>query len=326
MNRSLSPCVCLLALLVTQGCDRGESPLTPSGAATLRLEDIASSASTPDAVGALRTGLPPADGTGPVITVTANQTIVNGGTMAAAVQAAAPVSKLLVYIGAKAVGLIAESQGGIGGYYEIALPSPQTSPSVLVTFPQDIPLRDFEVRFAGIDANGAVGPSTAVSTSVTQVGTGDVQVTLSWDANSDVDLHVIDPAGEEVFYGNRTVASGGQLDLDSNAACEIDGVRNENITWPTGRAPVGRYTIRVDYWDSCGQSRTNYTVRVNAGGTPQITTGFFTGPGDQGGSGSGRLIGTFERQSASGRATFDVVVGEAAPTTVQRSLKSGAAK
>src|SRR5438552_1375026 len=80
MHRSLWSCVCLLALLATQGCGRDASPLTPSGASTLRLQDIASSASTPDAIGVLRASVPPADGAGPVITVTGNQTIVNGGT------------------------------------------------------------------------------------------------------------------------------------------------------------------------------------------------------------------------------------------------------
>jgi hypothetical protein len=143
------------------------------------------------------------------------------------------------------------------------------------------------------------------------VGTGDVQVTLSWDVDSDVDLHVVDPSGEEIYYANRNAASGGALDLDSNAGCRIDGVRNENITWPVGRAPVGRYTVRVDYWDACGVAKTNYTVRVNAGGTPQIVTGSFTGPGDQGGAGSGRTVATFERQSAAGRIVFDVVAGQA---------------
>jgi hypothetical protein len=106
---------------------------------------------------------------------------------------------------------------------------------------------------------------------------------------------VIDPAGEEVFYAHQQAASGGQLDLDSNAGCTIDGVRNENITWPTGRAPRGQYTVRVDYWANCGVAQTNYTVRVNNGGTVQVFSGSFTGAGDAGGLGSGRTITTFER-------------------------------
>ena len=63
-------------------------------------------------------------------------------------------------------------------------------------------------------------------------------------ALSDVDLHVVDPRGEEVFYGHPNSASGGRLDLDSNAACDLDHKRNENITWPVGRAPRGRSRCR----------------------------------------------------------------------------------
>ena len=91
--------------------------------------------------------------------------------------------------------------------------------------------------------------------------------------------------------------AGVSLTLDSNAACNTDDVRNENITWPVGRAPRGTYTVRVDYWSSCGVARTNYTVLVNNGGEVEIFSGFFTGTGDNGGLGSGVEITTFERTS-----------------------------
>jgi hypothetical protein len=313
--------VCLLALSVS-ACGRDSSPLTPSGTSALNVADLATSASTSDASGVLRDGAPPAERGGPPITVSGNQTVINGGTMAVNVQSASPMSKLFVYITARTLGLVTDSQSPIGSYFEVTLPALQASTTVLLTFPQEIPLREFDVRFAAADASGAVGPSAGLSTTVALVGTGDVQVTLSWDVDSDVDLHVIDPSGEEIFYANRQAASRGELDLDSNAACDIDGVRNENITWPVGRAPVGRYTVRVDYWDSCGVARTNYTVRVNAGGTPQITTGTFTGSGDQGGVGSGRTVATFQRNATTtGSLTFDVVPGESEPAAVTKGIK-----
>jgi hypothetical protein len=183
----------------------------------------------------------------------------------------------------------------VSGYYELRLPAAALDSSVLLEFAQSIPLRQLELLFAVADPSGRVGPYSRLSTTVTSVGTGDVQVTLSWDADSDVDLHVVDPAGEEVFYAHRQSASGGELDLDSNAGCSIDGVRNENITWPVGRAPRGSYTVRVDYWNNCGVAQTNYTVRVNNGGSVQVFSGSFTGSGDQGGAGSGRQITVFER-------------------------------
>jgi hypothetical protein len=87
---------------------------------------------------------------------------------------------------------------------------------------------------------------------------------------------------------------GGQLDLDSNAGCSIDGKNAENITWPSGQAPHGEYIVRVDYYLSCGKQLTNYVVTVQVRGqAPRTFTGSFNGPGDQGGAGAGTQITTF---------------------------------
>ena len=150
---------------------------------------------------------------------------------------------------------------------------------------------------------------------VVQVGTGDVQVTLAWDSDSDVDLHVVDPSGQEVYWANRDVPSGGNLDLDSNAGCSLDDVRNENIVWPVGQAPQGTYTVRVDYWSSCGVEATDYTVLVNNGGNVEVFSGQFTGTGDRGGSGSGIDITTFERTTGPIPARLSAPPTPSGPTT-----------
>ena len=281
------------SLVLLVACDSVDSPVSPSSE-TLTLESIASSASANTVQGVIRNAAAPSPSGGPVITVAGNQTVVNGGTMVATISAVSRFNTVYVLVGARTAALAADAQGGIEGYYEIRLPATETSVPVLLTFPQTIPLTEFELLFAVADPSGAVGPLTALSTTVTPVGTGDVQVTLSWDVDSDVDLHVVEPNGEELYYGRPRSASGGELDLDSNAGCDIDHVRNENVTWPIGRAPRGTYSVRVDYWDSCGVPRTNFTVRINSG-TVQIVSGFFTGLGDHGGLGSGRIVATFER-------------------------------
>jgi hypothetical protein len=258
------------------------------------------------------------------LTVSGNANVVNGGTMAVSATAPTPFQTIYVYVGADALGLSVETNVGIGGFYEIRMPSPQTSASVLLQFPQTISLSQFELRFAAADSVGNVGPFTSLRTTVTQVGTGDIQVTLSWDADSDVDLHVVEPGGEETYYAARESSTGGTLDLDSNAACRIDGVRNENITWPVGRAPRGTYIVRVDYWRSCDVAETNYTVRINNGGTVQIFTGSFTGPGDQGGAGSGRLITSFERLTgpsvSTNQTTLRSLTGTRLPPNLLKNL------
>jgi hypothetical protein len=153
----------------------------------------------------------------------------------------------------------------------------------------------FKLYISAADPTGNVGTLAERPFDALVVGTGDVQVTVSWDADSDVDLHVVEPGGREIYWDDRRSPSGGELDLDSNAACIIDGVRNENITWGVGSAPQGTYTVRVDYWSSCNLSETNYTVLINNGGEIAIYRGTFRGLGDNGGLGSGVEIDSFTR-------------------------------
>jgi hypothetical protein len=140
-----------------------------------------------------------------------------------------------------------------------------------------------------------LGPSYGLSVSLTPVGTGDVQVSLAWDAPTDLDLHVVQPGGREIFWGSRTdPATGGTLDLDSNAGCTIDGKNNENVTWQNGRPPRGQYIVRVDNWSACSQPRSNYVVTINLKGQDtQTFFGFFTDPGDKLAAGSGVEITRF---------------------------------
>ncbi len=291
----LGPAIGVLLLVAACNDNGAESPVSPTILPSLQVQDLITAVSAEGTPATLRSGVPPPASGGPSVTVSGNSTIVNGGTLVAGVTSAAPFQTVYVTVGSETVGLATAVSGGIGGYYELHLPAARPDSSLLLEFAQSIPLSQVDLLFAVVDGSGRVGPYSRLQTSVTSVGTGDVQVTLSWDVDSDVDLHVIDPAGEEVFYAHQQAASGGQLDLDSNAGCTIDGVRNENITWPTGRAPRGQYTVRVDYWANCSVAQTNYTVRVNNGGTVQVFSGSFTGSGDAGGVGSGRTITTFER-------------------------------
>ena len=143
--------------------------------------------------------------------------------------------------------------------------------------------------------NGPLGAYRQQVVQVTTVGTGDVQISVTWNSAADVDLHLVEPNGTEIYYGNQRSPAGGELDLDSNAACGSDGPRAENIRYPSGRAPAGQYIVRLDYYDSCGAGSTNYVVRVINGASSQTFTGTFTGGGDFGGAGSGREIVRFSR-------------------------------
>lgn len=116
------------------------------------------------------------------------------------------------------------------------------------------------------------------------MGTGDVQVTLSWNANADIDLHVQDPSGAEVYYNNPTVSSGGELDLDNKCSNFVLG-KPENIFWPTGKAPAGTYKVSVNYYADCSSSGTptgsvDWTVTTKVNGKMSTYRGTLNNVGE----------------------------------------------
>jgi hypothetical protein len=170
------------------------------------------------------------------------------------------------------------------------------------------------------DDSGDIGSSQTVTLNTYTVSTGEVQVSLSWDTPTDLDLHVVDPLGNEIYYGN-TSADGGMLDLDSNAGCDIDGINNENITWASD-APDGTYTVRVDFYEDCNTTGANYSVTVNVNGVKQTYTGSFApGSDDFGSEGSGVTVATFTltpTYQVSGTAMYE----DFAPTNTGLSTTS----
>ena len=180
-------------------------------------------------------------------------------------------------------------------FYLIRLPSPQTTIVLTIVLPAQVASPRFTLEYSAALGTGQFGAYRQQTVQVTTVGTGDVQISVTWNSAADVDLHVVEPNGTEIYYGAPRSSTGGELDLDSNAGCGSDSPRAENIRWPAGRAPTGRYTVRVDHWSNCGASSTNYTVRVISGTSSQTFTGTFTGSGDAGGAGSGVTITSFTR-------------------------------
>ncbi len=140
-----------------------------------------------------------------------------------------------------------------------------------------------------------VGPYLALPLTFIPVRGGDVQVSISWDNTNDVDLHVVDPSGEEIFYGSRDSASGGHLDLDSSVGCS-EGPQNENIYWETGTAPTGHYIVRVDMYQSCTSTPTAIRVTRLLHETDVLTTDLVltAADADSGGEGSGQEVFQFD--------------------------------
>lgn len=104
------------------------------------------------------------------------------------------------------------------------------------------------------------------------LNSAEITIRLDWSKHScdtDIDLHVFDPFGEEIAYYNMTSSSGGYLDRD-----DLVGPGPEHVRWTS--APAGEYKIYVHYYPNEAEDRsiTSYKVSVNADGiTYQPKTG-----------------------------------------------------
>lgn len=252
----------LAAMLALSSC-KGPEPLGPA----VTIADLISRVTTSDGSleAVLHAGMAPAPGVGAAPVVPSEATAVNGGSAAVGIEAGAEFTRVAVAV------------AGVDGWYELVLPAGVSASDIVVGISPDANTTTLDMLY-GVSTDGAPGQYGTQSLRVFRVGTGDVQVSISWTGASDVDLHVFDPSGEEVYFANLESASGGTLDLDSNAGCSIDNVNNENIVWPTGVAPRGDYRVVVDYWSDCGVPRSDYVVTVAmAGQAPQVFTGSFIG-------------------------------------------------
>lgn len=82
----------------------------------------------------------------------------------------------------------------------------------------------------------------------------DVRILLSWNTDqTDMDLWVTEPGGEQCDYGHNRTASGGHMSRDFT-----QGYGPEEYC--LRRAPSGRYTIRANYFGSSQQQLTGGTT------------------------------------------------------------------
>jgi hypothetical protein len=108
-------------------------------------------------------------------------------------------------------------------------------------------------------------PTPPTTSQEPTLGTGDIQTTLRWATIDDLDLAVTDPSGNTASYQNRSIASGGTLDVDANAGCaEQDSTPVENIFWPPGVSPTGNYVAEVNLFQRCVASDApiSFTLRL----------------------------------------------------------------
>ena len=261
-----------------------ELPFTISIETYTLIRSIVSAIEVAGAAGVPRFEDVPEPGDGPSVAVIGNHFYVAGGSVFLDIEPepGATVDKLILSI-----------EGESFGYYEIDVPDAATSHRLVgrVLFDLDPPPPGC-LEVSAVGAGGAVGQPTCHFVVGIPTDFSEVQVTVSWDTDADLDLHVADPNGHEVYFGAKEVESGGVL-FPSSDACEPDNYRNERIAWTEGMPPPGRYEVRLSHYDSCEAEETNYIVRVYNHGTVTTFTGTFTGDGEDNARGTGVVITTF---------------------------------
>lgn len=121
-----------------------------------------------------------------------------------------------------------------------------------------------EVRAVVVDVITEKEISEAIFFSATLVE-AEVTIRLDWSQHSgdtDIDLHVVDPFGERIFFAHMVAESGGYLDRD-----DTHGPGPEHIHWDS--APIGTYQIYVHYYPNEDEDKSvvSYKVSVTADGT-----------------------------------------------------------
>jgi len=137
----------------------------------------------------------------------------------------------------------------------------------------------FNISIQLEDSNGNFSNIVSKQLSSKIVADGTVQISISWDKPVDIDLHVIDPNNDEIYFANRSTANGGTLDLDSNASCQVDNINKENVSWPkAGSSPTtGEYIVKAAYYQACNSytGTVNYTAVTTVCGKKNTIKGTF---------------------------------------------------
>lgn len=203
---------------------------------------------------------PAASQNAPVIgSVAGNSSILEGGSNPVSITTDATVKEVLIGVQGK------------NGYYKVPaseLKATTQTYLVYLLFSQNFEKDNFTILVAIATDAGLISEGQTVSVSRIVAGTGKLQISCSWNKPNDLDLHLVEPKLEEIYWDNDQSVNGGLLDVDSNPTCYIDNINNENITYSANAVvEKGKYTVRICLFKSCEVTDvTNYVVTARLDG------------------------------------------------------------
>lgn len=96
---------------------------------------------------------------------------------------------------------------------------------------------------------------------------GYLRVSLSWSNGDDLDLAVYEPNKGHIYFGNKTGASGVQLDVDMNAGGSTNSVDPvENMVWKVSPTQEGRYKVYVNNYNKRGAKDQGFVIETECEG------------------------------------------------------------
>lgn len=97
---------------------------------------------------------------------------------------------------------------------------------------------------------------------------GELRVSLSWYNYDDLDLHVVEPDGRKIYYGDKGPSRmSGQLDVDMNAGGPRSREAVENIIWTDKRRMgAGEYKVIVNNFCKRENVDVGFEVEIEHGG------------------------------------------------------------
>ncbi|MGG5506501.1 MULTISPECIES: hypothetical protein [unclassified Myroides] len=228
-----------------------------------------------------------------------NKYVINGGKTIMTITSADQLDAILVAL------------KGHDGFYDFKLQNETLTRTneftyeVIVDLSQKLSLENFELAIAGRLMDGTMTETQYVDLQLVAAGTGELQISLSWDLEDDVDLHLVNQEGQRIYYGNKTLLDTegiriAELDIDSNPGCSIDEIKNENIYFNDLKTD-GVYSIYVDLYSKCQSPRagSKYIVNVMYNGSSIRLSEHMMGKFNDNDEGSGNtpsrhvLIGSF---------------------------------
>ncbi len=135
-----------------------------------------------------------------------------------------------------------------------------------IGLPTNVDKGGFHVIASLYNRKMQISPPDTTNILLLRLGTGKLQISLSWNNKTDQDLYVTDPTGKVIYYNSPSSSTGGELDKD-----DTNGFGPENIFWLED-APDGTYHIQVDDYSDTGDL-TAFVVTFNGMGTSRRFTG-----------------------------------------------------